>query len=305
MTLLTLTMEKQKIRLGLCTLAVSLVALTLKMLAWWLSGSMALLSDALETVINVVAASFALAALHISNLPPDHNHTYGHGKVEYLSTVIEGVLVVVTAFGIFYAAWTHWKAPNTDLAAWQGVMFNALGGLVNLVWGLTLLRQGRRINSPAVIASGHHIIADVWTTLILIIGVSLIPLTGFYCLDAILSALIALNVLRIGFSVMRASIAGLMDEVPDPATLQKIAEIIASHGGGALQAHDIRARRSGTQYFIDFHLVVPGATRVSEAHAICDCVENALKAHFGPDVTTIHVHIEPESHLLPEGVPIP
>lgn len=297
-------MEKQKIRLGICTLIVSLVALTLKLLAWWLSGSMALLSDALETIINVVAASFALAALHISNLPPDHNHTYGHGKVEYLSTVIEGILVVVTAFGIFYAAWTYWWAPNTHLAAWQGVVFNALGGLINLIWGITLLRQGRRINSPAVIASGHHIVADVWTTVILIIGVSLIPFTGFYRLDAILSAMIAINVLRVGFSVMRSSIAGLMDEVPDPATLQKIAKIIATHGGGALQAHDIRARRSGTHYFIDFHLVVPGATRVSEAHAICDRVENALKAHFGPEVTTIHVHIEPESHLLPTGISI-
>lgn len=294
-------MQQQKVQLGAVTLGVSLIALFMKVVAWRLSGSVALLSDALETIINVVAAIFAFAALIISALPPDHNHTYGHGKVEYLSTIIEGTLIVFTAIGIFYTAWVHWLHPNMLIAAWQGVIFNGLGGLVNLVWALILLRKGRNLSSPAVTASGRHMIADVWTTIILVVGVSLIPITGLYRLDALLSALIALNVLRIGFDIVRSSIAGLMDAAPDRSTVEKIENTIRHTGKGALQAHDIRARRSGALYFVDFHLVVPGQTSVEEAHAICDRIEDALKTELGSDDTTIHIHIEPESHLLAAG----
>ncbi len=177
----------EKIVFGWMSLLVSLIALALKYIAWHVSGSSALLSDALETIINVAAAIGALWALTVSERPADHNHTYGHEKAEYLSAVTEAVLVVLTAIGIAWVAWKSWLTPNTEIAPWSGIVFNALGGVVNLVWGLILVRQGTLRRSPALTANGRHVISDVWTTVLLVIGIALIPLTGYARLDALLS----------------------------------------------------------------------------------------------------------------------
>ncbi|WP_029603796.1 cation diffusion facilitator family transporter [Kozakia baliensis] len=294
--------QDEKLRLGWTSLGVSILVLTMKYLAWKFSASSALLSDALETIINVAAALGALWALTIAGRPADENHTYGHDKAEYLSAVTEAVLVVLTAIGIAFVAWRSWWAPPTDLTPWAGVAFNALGGVINLVWGLVLVRQGRSRRSPALVANGRHVISDVWTTVALVIGVSLIPITGYARLDSILSGLVAINVLRVGFQMMRHSIAGLMDEAPDSETLQTIRTVISEHATGALEAHDLRVRTAGSVSFIEFHMVVPGKMTVDDAHAICDHVEHALRRHIGPAL--IHIHVEPEEKAKQNGVPV-
>jgi len=292
----------EKIVFGWISLLVSLIALGLKYWAWRVSGSAALLSDALETIINVAAALGALWALNVAQRPADNNHTYGHDKAEYLSAVSEAVLVVLTAIGIAWVAWQSWLAPNHAIAPWRGIVFNALGGVVNLVWGLILVRQGRMRRSPALTANGRHVISDVWTTVVLVIGIAFIPLTGFVRLDAILSALVAINVLRVGFDMMKQSIAGLMDEAPDSDTLQMIRAVISENAAGALEAHDIRVRTAGSVSFIEFHLVVPGAMTVSESHDICDRLEHALRRQLGRAL--IHIHVEPEEKAKHTGIPV-
>ncbi|GAB6855151.1 cation diffusion facilitator family transporter [Asaia astilbis] len=292
----------EKIVFGWMSLLVSLIALALKYIAWHVSGSSALLSDALETIINVAAAIGALWALTVSERPADHNHTYGHEKAEYLSAVTEAVLVVLTAIGIAWVAWKSWLTPNTEIAPWSGIVFNALGGVVNLVWGLILVRQGTLRRSPALTANGRHVISDVWTTVLLVIGIALIPLTGYARLDALLSGLVAINVLRVGFDMMKHSIAGLMDEAPDSDTLQMIRAVISENATGAIEAHDIRVRTAGSLSFIEFHLVVPGAMSVSNSHEICDKVEHALRRHIGRAI--IHIHVEPEEKAKQTGIPV-
>lgn len=292
----------EKILFGWLSLLVSLVALGLKYIAWRVSGSSALLSDTLETIINVAAALGALWALNVAERPADDNHTYGHDKAEYLSAVTEAVLVVLTAIGIAWVAWKSWLTPNHDIAPWLGIAFNALGGVVNLAWGLVLVRQGRQRRSPALTANGRHVISDVWTTVVLVLGIALIPLTGYTRLDAILSGLVAVNVLRVGFDMMRQSIAGLMDEAPDQETLNTIRSIISEQATGAIEAHDIRVRTAGSVSFIEFHLVVPGEMSVAMAHDICDRVEHMLRKHIGRAI--IHIHVEPEEKAKQTGIPV-
>jgi cation diffusion facilitator family transporter len=156
-----------------------------------------------------------------------------------------------------------------------------------------MLRAGQARHSPALIAGGQHVLSDVWTGVALVAGVALIPLLGWPQLDAVLAGLVALNVLRVGWEVMRDSIAGLMDEAPDAQTLGEIGSIITSNGHGAIQAHDIRTRIVGAMTFLEFHLVVPGTMSVKAAHDICDRIEHALRAHMGS--TLVHIHIEPET----------
>ncbi len=289
-----------KIRAAWCSVVVSLIALGMKYAAWRVTDSIALYSDAIETIINVVSAVAGLWALRVASLPPDHNHTYGHYKAEYLSAVAEGVLVVITAITIAHEAWIgfqHMHAPQDSL---MGIALNGGAGVLNLVWGLFLLRLGRARHSPALVASGHHVLSDVWTSAVLITGFVLIPLTGFLWLDPLLAALIAVNVLRTGWEMMRTSIAGLMDEAPNSETLGEIRSIISHTATGAIEAHDIRARIVGAMTFIEFHLVVPGAMSVEEAHHICDRVEDGLRAGLGDAL--INIHVEPERKAKHTGV---
>lgn len=289
-----------KILAAWCSVAISLVALGMKYAAWRVTDSIALYSDAVETIINVVSAVAGLWALRVASLPPDHNHTYGHYKAEYLSAVAEGVLVVITSITIAHEAWigfAHMHAPEDSLL---GISLNGGAGVLNLGWGLVLLRLGRAHHSPALVASGHHVLSDVWTSAVLICGFILIPLTGWLWLDPLLAAMISLNVLRTGWDMMRTSIAGLMDEAPNSETLAEIRSIISHTATGAMEAHDIRARIVGAMTFIEFHLVVPGTMSVEDAHHICDRVEEGLRAGVGDAL--INIHVEPERKAKHTGV---
>ncbi|MFT8719312.1 cation diffusion facilitator family transporter [Acetobacter sp.] len=281
-------------------LGVSIVALALKYAAWAASGSVALKSDALETIINVVAAAGGLWAIRLAERPADDNHTYGHYKAEYLSAIIESAMVLVTALMIAKAAYDGFLHPQELHSPWIGILLNSAATVINLVWGLTLMRIGRSMRSPALEAGGHHVLSDVWTGFGLVAGLMLIPVTGWHWLDPVIAALIALNVLRVGWEMLKQSVSGLMDEAPDLDTLSKLNEIIAQKAIGAIEAHDIRIREVGAMTFIEFHLVVPGTMTVSVVHDICDRIEAGLRAELGRCV--INIHVEPEHKAKNSGI---
>jgi cation diffusion facilitator family transporter len=284
------------------SLAVSVVVLAMKFAAYWLTGSVALYSDALETVINVVAAIGALVALWFSEQPPDANHPYGHHKAEYLSAVVEGALVLATAFLIGREAWLGWEHPRAPETPFLGIGLNGAAGLINLGWALLLLRVGRRWKSPALVAGGKHVMTDVWTTGAVLVGFALVPLTGWLRLDPLVAGLVALNILWTGYGVLRESVGGLMDEVADPEAVAELRRVIAEHANGAIEAHDVRTRTAGSVTFIEFHLVVPGRMAVEDAHAICDRIELALRERAGRAV--INIHVEPEHKAKHRSVPV-
>jgi len=271
------------------SLLVSLVVLAAKVAAWMLTGSVALYSDALETLINVAAAATALFALWYSARPADENHPYGHHKAEYFSAVIEGAMVLATAFMIADAAVSAWRHPVLPRTPFLGVAINVGAGALNLIWSLVLRREARRTRSPALAAGSAHLMADVWTTLAVVAGFALVPLTGLPWIDAAIAGLVALNILRGGYGVLRESVGGLMDEVTDLDEVAKVRAAIARGGRGAIEAHDIRMREAGRMTFVDFHLVVPGTLQVDAAHAICDRIEQSIREVVGESVISIHV----------------
>lgn len=287
-------------RTALASVLVAVLVLALKGGAWWLTGSVALMADAMESVVNVAAALAALLAIRYSAMPPDANHPYGHAKAEYFSAVLEGALIVVAALLILNEAWAAWQAPRAPDQAPLGLMVAAVATAINGLWSALLFRRGRRLGSPALLADARHLVADVVTSCGVLVGVALVAATGLLWLDPLLAGLTALNILVSGWRLMRESVGGLMDEAVSPELLSRIRTLVSEHGAGAIEAHDMRTRHSGRYTFVEFHLVVPGEMRVHEAHAICDRIEAALKAELDNPVITIHV--EPEGKAKHRGV---
>jgi cation diffusion facilitator family transporter len=279
---------------------VALGVLALKAGAWWLTGSVALFADALESVVNVAAALAAVAAIRVSARPPDADHPYGHAKAEYFSAVLEGALIVVAALLILHEAWQAWAAPRAPEQVGLGLIVSAVATAVNAGWATILFRRGRASRSPALLADARHLLADVVTSGGVILGVALVMLTGILWIDPLLAALTAVNILFSGWRLMRESFGGLMDEAVPPDELGNIRRLVAAHAEGAIEAHDLRTRHSGRYTFVEFHLVVPGDMTVTEAHDICDRIEAALKRELDPAVITIHV--EPDGKAKHRGV---
>lgn len=284
------------------SVGVALLVLGLKGVAWWVTGSVALFADALESVVNVAAATAALLAIRLSQRPPDANHPYGHAKAEYFSAVLEGALIVVAALLILHEAWATFQAPRAPEQPALGLAVSAVATGINAAWSALLFRRGRAARSPALVADARHLLADVITSLGVLAGVVLVVLTGLLWLDPLLAALTAANILWSGFRLLRESVGGLMDEAVPPATLERIRHIVATEATGAIEAHDLRSRHAGRFTFLEFHLVVPGGMTVREAHDICDRIEAALKAELSGAVITIHV--EPEGKAKQTGVPV-
>jgi cation diffusion facilitator family transporter len=287
-------------RLAATSLAVAVLVLALKSGAWWLTGSVALFADALESVVNVAAASAALAAILYAQLPADTNHPYGHTKAEYFSAVLEGALIVAAAVVILFEAWGAWLAPRPPEEPAAGLVVSAIATGINAAWATVLFRRGRQHRSPALLADARHLMADVVTSVGVLVGVGLVALTGLLWLDPLLAGLTALNILWSGWRLVRESVGGLMDEAVPPELLSRIRSAVSTHAAGAIEAHDLRSRHAGRLTFIEFHLVVPGEMRVVEAHEICDRIEAALKAEVEDAVITIHV--EPEGKAKHQGV---
>jgi cation diffusion facilitator family transporter len=282
------------------SIAVGLAVLALKFLAWHLTGSVALLSDAIESIVNVATAIAALIAIRFAAVPADANHPYGHHKAEYISAVVEGALIIVAAIAILHEAYGAFWNPRIIDAPWHGLAVNGVATLLNAIWCWILIRQGRKRKSPALVADGKHLFSDVVSSLGVFAGVSLAALTGYVVLDPILAGLVALNVLWAGWKLMKESVGGLLDEALPADDLARIRTIIAANADGAIEAHDLRTRHAGRMTFVDFHLVVTGSMSVTEAHSICDRLERAIKAEVTDAL--ISIHVEPDDKAKHSGI---
>jgi cation diffusion facilitator family transporter len=288
----------QKLAIG--SIFVGAIVFVLKYAAYHLTGSIALYSDALESIINVVTAVAAFLAVRLSAQPADANHPYGHHKVEYFSAVLEGVLIIVAALAILREAYFGFLSPKALDATAAGLTINGLATVINSVWAWVLIRQGRLRRSPALAADGRHLLTDVVTSVGVLGGLLLVPLTGWHWLDPALASVVALNIVWSGWGLMKESIGGLMDEALPEATLTRVRDVIAGNAEGAIEAHDLRTRHAGRMTFIDFHLVVPGHMSVTDAHDICDRLERALKNEVEDSLITIHV--EPDIKAKHAGI---
>jgi cation diffusion facilitator family transporter len=289
-------------RFALGSMIAGCLVLSLKSAAWWVTGSSALYSDALESIVNVAASLIAWMALRFAARPADANHPYGHDKAEFFAAVIEGVLIIVAALLIFAEAWDGWRHVRPLDAPLQGIGLNTLATVINGAWSVVLLRAGRRLRSPALQADARHLMADVVTSVGIAAGVFLAVLTGQYLLDPLLAAATGVYVLWSGMRMISISVSGLMDEAPEAAVVTRIKELVANSAAGAIEAHDLRTRHAGRLTFLEFHLVVPGSMTVAAAHAICDRIEDTLRAEMGHLMITIHV--EPEEKAKQGGVPV-
>lgn len=276
--------------------------MALKALAWWITGSVALFSDALESTVNVATAIAALIAIRVAERPADTNHPYGHHKAEFFSAVLEGVMIVIAALLILRESLFAFLDPAPIEAAFEGILVNGAATLANAVWCWVLITRGRRLRSPALVADGRHLFADVVTSAGVAAGLLAAIATGWWVLDPVMAALVALNILWSGSKLIRESVSGLMDEAVSEETMKVIREVISTEAGGAVEAHDLRTRHAGRLTFIDFHLVVPGETSVLDAHEVCDRVEAALKQAV-PDAN-ITIHVEPEHKAKMTGIPV-
>lgn len=291
-------------RLAAGSIVVGVAVLALKYVAYLLTGSVALYSDALESIVNVATAVTTFLAVRISAVPPDASHPFGHQKIEYLSAVLIGVLIVVAALSILREAYFAYLDPKALEAPVEGLAVNGLASVINAAWCYALFRFGKQWRSPALTADAQHLFTDVITSVGVLVGVTLVALTGWLVLDPAIAALVALNILWAGWRLMRRSIGGLMDEAPPEEVVAQIREVISKEAEGALEAHDLRTRRAGRTTFIQFHLVVPGEVSVQEAHDICDRIEAALKADIPGAAITIHVEPEHKAKQPAGGVPV-
>jgi len=290
-------------RIASVSIAVALAVMAMKYIAYLKTGSVALYSDALESIVNVITAIVAVVAIRISDRPADRQHQFGHHKAEYFSAVVEGALIIVAALLILNEAFHTLLYPRPLRQPAQGLLISALASVLNGAWAWYLVTRGRRWRSPALAADGWHLFTDVLTSAGVIIGLVLATLTGLTVLDPLLAAAVAVHILWIGWTLMQGSASGLMDEAVDADVAAEIRRIITESAVGALQVHDIRTRVAGPVTFIEFHLVVPGSMSVEASHAICDRIEEALEASI--DGANVVIHVEPEREAKSRGaVPV-
>ncbi|PRZ47025.1 cation diffusion facilitator family transporter [Tritonibacter scottomollicae] len=282
------------------TIVVSLLVLALKLGAWALTDSVALFSDAMESLVNVSAAVLAWFAIRYAERPADDGHPFGHHKAEYFSAVIEGIMIILAAALIVHQAISALTSGAMANLTPVALVVNAAALAINLLWAQILLRSGLRLKSPAFEAGGRHLMSDVWTSAGVMGGLILVLVTGWTVLDPILALLVAVNILREGLHVVSDSVDGLMDKAASDEEQDKIRAVILGSGGGALQIHDIKTRRAGKAIFVEFHMVVDGAMTVAQSHDICDRLEHEIEATLpGVHVT---IHVEPDHKLEDSGL---
>jgi cation diffusion facilitator family transporter len=292
--------SKRTARLALGSIPVAILVMGMKYVAYDITGSAALYSDALESVVNVMAALAAAVAIFYARRPADASHPYGHHKAEYFSAVLEGVLIVIAALLIFEEAVLVFLHPRALTNPAEGFAVNIVAGVINGVWALMLIRVGRADRSPALVADGRHIMTDVWTSVGVIVGLLLSLATGWLWLDPLMAMLVAVNIVREGWLVISESVDGLMDRAVPDHEAERIRTVIHDNARGAIEAHDIKTRFAGRATFVEFHLVVAADMTVETSHRICDAIEAALMAEIpGARVT---IHVEPDHKEKGEGV---
>ena len=260
------------------SIAVAIATIALKTGAWWVSGSVSLLSDALESLVNLAGATFALAMVTIAARPPDDEHPYGHHKAEYFSSGFEGVLIFVAALAIIWAAVDRFVHPQPLEQLGLGLMLSVASSVLNGAIAWSMLRKAREVGSMALEGDARHLITDVWTSAGVVAGLLAVSVTGWLWLDPVLAIAVALNILREGGSLILRSASGLLDEALEPEVIARVDATLAGFAGQPIRFDHVVSRRAGQRRFVDLHLHVPGSWSLSRAAAVRGEVERALMA---------------------------
>lgn len=297
------TFAAPKVRAALISLAAGVAILTMKVAAYLVTGSVALLSDAAESVVNVVAANIALISLLVAVRPPDEGHQYGHAKAEYVSSATEAAMIAIAGFLIVITAVHRLITPQPLQRLPLGMGLLGVAAAANLAVALVLLRISRAEQSIALEASARHLLSDVLTSVGVFVGVGLVMLTGWTPLDPIAALVVGGHILWMGVPLFRRSIGGLMDERLPPEEEAAIRGILDAHQGEIVEYHAMRTRRAGSDRFLDLHLVLHRSLTVGQAHALTDHLEQHLEETFpGMDVT---IHVEPCGATCPRCAAVP
>jgi cation diffusion facilitator family transporter len=274
------------------SLFIGIILMAVKFYAYLITGSSAILSDALESIINIVAGGFAMISVVIAAKPPDESHPYGHGKIEYFSAGFEGALIILAAIGIFKTGISHLLYPHPLEYLHQGILLLTGASVVNLLLGILLLRVGKRNQSLVLTADGKHILTDVYTSIGVLIGLFLVDYTGWFWLDGAIAIIIGINILITGTKLVRQSYAGLMNKA-EPDLLQEIADLlIANRKDIYIAIHQLRAWRSGNFVHIDFHLILPRDFALECAHRENKALEKSIQEYF-EGRASIMIHLDP------------
>lgn len=274
--------------LSICAAALTIA---LKFGAYVLTGSVGLLSDAIESTINLIAAGMALWMLTIAARPPDESHLYGHGKAEYFSSTVEGVLILAAAGGIAYTAVERLLHPLPLQQVGLGLAISTLAALVNFGVARVLLGAGRQYRSITLEADAQHLMTDVWTSAAVLGGVGLVALTGWPALDPLVALGVAANIVRTGVLLIRRSVAGLMDASLPEQEHRQIEAVLERYAGKGIQFHALRTRQAASRRFVSVHVLVPGAWSVHDSHRIAEDIERDIREALGEAV--VFTHLEP------------
>ena len=278
------------------SIAAALSTILLKGAAWWMTGSVGLLSDAIESFVNLAGALMALAMLTVAAMPADDKHAYGHSKAEYFSSAFEGFLILLAAFSIGYTAFERLLSPQPLEAVGVGLAVSVVASIINLLTSRTLMAVGRKYNSITLEADAHHLMTDVWTSAGVIGGVGLVWLTGWLWLDPAIAILVALNIVWTGWQLMQRSASGLMDVAIPADRLAAIKGLLEQYRGHGLDFHALRTRQSGSRAFITLHVLVPGSWTVTQGHEWAERLEL--------DIARLLPQSHVTTHLEPLGDPV-
>ena len=273
------------------SIAAAIATIVLKGVAWKMTGSVGLLSDAIESFVNLAGAMMALWMLTLAALPADDDHAHGHGKAEYFSSAFEGFLILLAAASIAYTAIDRLLNPQPLEAVWIGLVVSVVASIINFATARVLMKAGRKHNSITLEADAHHLLTDVWTSVGVIAGVALVSLTGWLWLDPAIALLVAVNIVWTGYQLMSRSAAGLMDSSLPAEKLEKIESLLAGYREQGLDFHALRTRQAGGRAFMTLHVLVPGQWTVQYGHDWAERIEHDI--HQALPFTHITTHVEP------------
>lgn len=273
------------------SIAAAVLTIGLKLMAWRLTDSVGFLSDAAESVVNLVAALVALWALTVADRPPDARHAFGYSKAEYFSSGVEGFLIIAAAAGIVVAAWDRWRTPRPIETPWLGIGVSIVASAINGAVAAVLLSAGKQLRSITLKADGHHLLTDVWTSAGVVVGIALVALTGWPRLDPLIAIAVAVNIVWTGFKLIRETGLGLMDTSLPEDERRAVTDALAPFQEQGILFHAIRSRVAGRRRFVSMHVLVPGDWTVQRGHDLCEKIEAALRDMLpGVHAST---HLEP------------
>jgi len=273
------------------SIATGVVVFSLKLVAWWFTGSVGLLSDALESTVNIVAAVIALLALKTAMKPADQQHHFGRGKAEYFSASVEGFMILVAALIIVATAAERFINPREIEQLGWGLAISTGASILNGVVAVMLIRAGKKYRSPVLDADGRHLMTDVWTSAGVVVGVGLVQVTGYLRLDPLVAMAVGINIVITGVNLLRQSTSKLMDKALSDEDHQAIVEVLKKFESEEVKFHALQTRESGRHRFVSMHVLVPGAWTIAKGHDLLEDLEKAIIAAL-PD-TTVHTHVEP------------